>query len=154
MMGLINKAARGAGWVARGWSYSIGLTTLAGSFVRIGRDVSSAVRAGTSKKQQYRVETFQDAVERLALTDKDLAERYSELSGMAFLYGFVTLIALVFFMLTPLSAHPFNNFLMSLGVAWMSGAKWVTTRFRMAQIRSRELFGFWDWFFGRTGGGK
>ncbi len=154
-MGLMTKVGKGAGWVGRSWAYSIGLTSLAGSFARIGRSMSAAVRAGAGvSKKQYRVETFQAAVERLALTDNDLAERFSQLSGISFLYGLVTVIALVFFLLTPLSQHPINNFMMSLGVAWMSGAKFVTTRFRMAQIRSHELFGFGDWFFGRTGGKK
>lgn len=103
------------------------------------------------RNRQYRSERFAEAVERLGLTEAALRKRQDQLSGLAVLYEVIAGLALLFIMAAPFSEHPINHALMSIGVAGVAGAKFLAARFRVAQIRARELFGFKDWLFGRVG---
>ena len=97
--------------------------------------------------RRYRRESFDDAVRRLKLSENDLNARVDHLSALAFLFGLITLIALIFVVVTPLSHSPVNHALMSIGVMVVAGAKLLTTRFRIAQIKNRKFFEFKDWLF-------
>lgn len=103
------------------------------------------------RNRRYRDEDFDEAVDRLGLSKERLRQRHDQLSGLAMLYGTITLIALGFVCAAPLSEHPINHALMSIGVAVVAGSKFLSARFRVAQIRAGQLFGFKEWLFG-TGG--
>ncbi len=148
-MSLLGKVAGGAKKVGRFYVW-----TITGDLNELKENTKSIKdRFSGILHREYRNETFEQAVERLRVTDRDLAERLSHLSGIAFLYGLVAAIAFLFFLATPLSVNPLNHGMMSFGVGFMSGAKFLTTRFRMAQIRARELFGFKEWLLGKKNAG-
>jgi len=99
--------------------------------------------------RKYRNESFDEAVARLRLPRKALEERANQLAAMAFLYGLIAAIALLFLSATPLVGHVWwdrlNHAAMSFGVFFVAVAKCVTTRFRAAQIRQRKFFEFKEW---------
>lgn len=101
--------------------------------------------------RSYRNESFEDAVARKGLTEKDLVERANSIAALGFLYGLITVIAFLFLLATPLSAHPINHALMSVGVSFVAGSKFLASRFRVAQIRARSFFDFKEWLYGRKG---
>lgn len=101
--------------------------------------------------RSYRSETFEDAVARKGLSEKDLAQRADSIAALGFLYGLITLIAILFLLATPLSPSPINHALMSAGVSFVAGSKFLAARFRVAQIRSRSFFDFKEWLWGRKG---
>lgn len=102
--------------------------------------------------RKFRHETFDDAIARLALTDDDLNGRADYLASLAFLFGLIAVLSLMFLLATPWSPSPANHAAMSFGVACLSGSKYLATRFRVAQIRQRQFFEFKDWILRRTGG--
>lgn len=99
---------------------------------------------------KYRTESFEDAVDRLGLTNETLKRRHDQLAGLSIIYGIIVIVALLFLAATPISDHPFNHALMSLGTAILAGTKFLSARFRVSQIRAGDLFGFWQWLFGRV----
>lgn len=99
------------------------------------------------QNRRYRDEDFDEAVARLMLSKERLRQRHDQLVGLAMLYGTITLIALLFVCAAPLSEHPINHVLMSLGVMVVAGSKFLSARFRVAQIRAGQLFGFKEWLF-------
>lgn len=101
--------------------------------------------------RKYRKESFSDAVDRLELTNEILRQRHNQLAGLSIVYGLIIIVALGFLCVTPLSDHPFNHALMSLGTIILAGTKFLAARFRVAQIRAGQLFGFWGWLFGQAG---
>ncbi len=105
-------------------------------------------------RRRYRRESFAEAVDRLGLTNEALRQRHDQLAGLSVVYGLIAVVALGFFAATPLSDHPFSHALMSLGTVVLAGTKLLAARFRVAQIRAGQLFGFWEWLFGRTGAEK
>lgn len=100
--------------------------------------------------RKYRDESFADAVDRLGLSQESLRQRHDQLAGLSIVYGVIVVVALGFFGVTPLSDHPFSHALMSLGTAILAGTKFLAARFRVAQIRAGQLFGFWEWLFGKV----
>ncbi|MDH0342146.1 hypothetical protein [Chromobacterium haemolyticum] len=102
--------------------------------------------------RKYRTETFADAIARKGLSSADLEQRAKTLAAYGFLYGLITLIAIVFLFATPLSPRPINHALMSSGVAIVAGTKVLAIRFRVAQIRARSFFEFKEWLWGKKGG--
>lgn len=102
------------------------------------------------RNREYREESFDDAVERLGLTQERLRQRHDQLFGLSMIYGLIALIAVGFLCVTPLSEHPFNHALMSLSVLIVAGTKFLAARFRVAQLRAGRLFGFKVWLFGQV----
>lgn len=101
------------------------------------------------RNRKYREESFDCAVERLGLTKEQLRQRQDQLFGLSVIYGLIVVIAVVFLCVAPLSAHPVNHALMSLGVIIVAGTKFLAARFRVAQIHSRRLLGFKEWLLGK-----
>lgn len=105
-------------------------------------------RLAALRNFKYREESFDDAVNRLGLTKAELHRRHDQLLGLSAIYGLIVLVAIGFFCIAPYSTHPVNHALMSLGVIIVAGSKFLASRFRVAQIRSRWLFGFKEWLLG------
>jgi len=97
------------------------------------------------KARTYRTETFAEAVSRMKLSDAALAKRAEYLASLAFLYGLIVVVALLFLLVSPWTAHPFNQGLLSIGVIALAMTRFLSARFRVAQIRQRALFGFKEW---------
>lgn len=102
------------------------------------------------RNPKYRNESFDDAVSRLGLTKAELHRRHDQLLGLSAIYGLIVLVAIGFLCLAPYSSHPINHALMSLGVIIVAGSKFLASRFRVAQIRAGQLFGFKEWLLGKT----
>ncbi|MGZ1522175.1 hypothetical protein [Xanthomonas citri] len=101
-------------------------------------DMATGKRAGRS-------ETFAQAVRRSGADDDALQARIKTLGRMAMLYFIVAGVAFLMLLASPWVAKPLSQFLMSLGVFAMCSARGVAARFRMFQIRNRELVGFREW---------
>lgn len=97
------------------------------------------------RNRRYRDEDFDEAVARLGLSKERLRQRHDQLFGLAMLYGTIALIALAFVCAAPFSEYPINHALMSTGVAVVAGSKFLSARFRVAQIRAGQLFGVGEW---------
>lgn len=106
-------------------------------------------RLQAMRNRRYRDEQFDDAVARLGLSDEKLNRRRGQLSGLSVLYGSIVIVALLFLCATPLSDHPINHAVMSIGVMIVAGSKFLAAKFRVAQIDAGRLFGFNEWLFGR-----
>lgn len=102
--------------------------------------------------RRFRHESFDEAVARLGLSDEDLKKRADYLASLGFLFGLISALALLFLAATPLSPSPLNHALMSSGVVFVAGTKYLAIRFRVAQIRKRAFFEFKDWVLRREGG--
>lgn len=128
------------------------LWTVTGSLQERKDDINR-IKDGVNSilNRRYRNETFEEAVERKGLSEKDLAQRADSIAALAFLYGLITLISILFLLATPLSPSPINHALMSAGVSFVAGSKFLAARFRVAQIRSRSFFDFKEWLCGRKG---
>lgn len=105
-------------------------------------------RLAALRNYKYREESFGDAVSRLRLTKEQLHRRHDQLFGLSVIYGLIVIVALGFLCATSYSPHPINHALMSVGVMILAGSKFITARFRVAQIRSGRLFGFKEWLLG------
>lgn len=105
-------------------------------------------RLAALRNFKYRDESFGDAVSRLGLTKEQLHRRHDQLFGLSIVYGLIVIVALGFLCATPYSPHPINHALMSVGVTVLAGSKFITARFRVAQIRYGRLFGFKEWLLG------
>jgi len=97
--------------------------------------------------RKYANETFEEALERHQVTDKHLKQRYDTLAGLSVLYGAIVLVALVSLAASYFSPRPINHALMSLGVVVVASTKFLSARFRVAQIRERKLFSFKSWSY-------
>lgn len=105
-------------------------------------------RLAALRNFKNRKESFGDAVSRLGLTKEQLHHRHDQLFGLSVIYGLIVIVALGFLCATPYSPHPINHALMSVGVTILAGSKFITARFRVAQIRAGHLFGFKEWLLG------
>ena len=97
------------------------------------------------RNRRYREETFDDAVKRLDITKERLHQRHDQLLGLSIIYALICIVVFGFLCATQFSPHPINHALMSIGVMLLAGSKFITARFRVAQIRSGQLFGFKEW---------
>jgi hypothetical protein len=145
--GILARTGRGVKKVARAyvWTITGDLKERKEDFRRIKDGLDRILN------RRYRHESFEDAIARAKVTDSDLAKRADFLSAMAFLYGLVSAISLLFLLATKFSPNPINHALMSTGVALVSGSRYLAVRFRVAQIRARELFSFKEWILGQKG---
>ena len=107
-------------------------------------------RLAELRNAQYLDESFNEAVDRLGLTQAQLHQRHDQLFGLSVIYGLIVMVAFGFLCATTYSPHPINHALMSSGVIIVAGSKFITARFRVAQIRAGRLFGFKEWLFGKT----
>jgi len=113
------------------------------------RENASRVKARLNDllNRKYANETFEDALERNQVTGEQLKRRYDMLVGISVLYGVITLVAIISLIASFYSLHPINHAFMSLGVVIVSGTKFLSTRFRIDQIKARKLFSFKSWFY-------
>lgn len=105
-------------------------------------------------RSDRRRETFEQAMQRLGLTEEDLAARRASLERMAWIYGVVAAIAFVFLVCSPWVEHALSQFLLSLGLFVLMGIRSATARFRVSQIRTRRLMGFVEWVKGEASDGR
>ena len=87
-------------------------------------------------------ETFEQACERLGVTDADVARRASELHRSVLLYRIVAVIALAVFCLMPWVSHPINHAVMCTLVLTMALVKLSVVRWRQGQCEHRTLMGY------------
>lgn len=86
-----------------------------------------------------RTETFEQACERLGLSDRDVIRRASELRSAAVLYWGVAAIAFAIFCATPFVDNPLSHGLASFMVMCVALAKASVLRWRQAQCEHRSL---------------
>ncbi|ARU31737.1 hypothetical protein CAP31_08620 [Sulfuriferula sp. AH1] len=148
---LIKQSAVGLG---KGWAWSLGLTSLKNEGVRIASNVSDLgayVHRKLTEQPTCRHESFNDAVDRLGLTEEDLIRQAKIFNSRAANWFLSAAIGLLWMAFLPTSNSPFSHFLLCFGIILMSSAKAVTWRFRFCQIREEQLFGFGEWLRGEAG---
>ncbi|MGH8077274.1 MAG: hypothetical protein ACREPE_08125 [Lysobacter sp.] len=102
-------------------------------------------------------ETFDQAVERLGVSEEDLVNRAAQLASSAMLYLIVAIISLLVFCLMPWAAHPISHAVMSGLVLVMALAKLSVVRWRQGQIQQRSLMdyvAFWRHWWARNSDGR
>lgn len=146
--GLARRAVVGAG---KAWSYSLGFTSLARELGRIGGNVATASiwvrRKLADGPQNYRTETFLEAVERLGLSEAHLVRQARAFNLWAHSWFCALLLSTAWLAGAALSNAPLLHGLLCLGVMMMTFSKAITWRFRACQIRDAELYSFFPWFF-------
>lgn len=144
-------ARRAAVGLVTGWSYSVGLTGALLAVIRLVKRVWNALRFVRSRladgPENYRRETFSEAISRLDLNETDLARQAKLLRRCAVWNFIATLAATISLAYSPfMPQHQFNAFLMSLGAVFVFGSKWLTFHYRYCQLRDRNLdYGFGNW---------
>jgi hypothetical protein len=145
--GIARRAVVGVG---KAWSYSIGLTSLARELGRIGGNVA-AVGGYVRRKladgpQNYRHESFHDAVERMGLDEVHLLRRARLFRAYA-IWNFVAMmVATVWLAYVPFTDRPTNAFFVTLGLIVATCSQWLTWHYRFCQIRDHDLDrGFSAW---------
>lgn len=150
--GLLRRARGAVGFVGRAYVRL--------QFGDMKRFVEEQKRFGGWVKQQVfarregRQETFDEAVSRLGLGPEDLQARLSDLVRISWVYGAISAIAFAALLLAPFVKHAASQFLVSLALLVLMGARCVVTRFRIAQIRQRRLMGFFEWIRGEGAHGR
>lgn len=89
-------------------------------------------------KKVDKTETFEGAVYRLNLTDKDIQERHKRLETESWVFAIFS-IALFLYALYLLYSGSLLGTFIALAVSGMFGIKWLTCRFWMFQINERRL---------------
>jgi hypothetical protein len=144
-------ARRAVVGVAKAWSYSIGLTSLARELGRIGGNLATVGgwvrRKLADGPQNYRHESFAEAVERLGLDEAHLIQQGRAFKQRAIWFFIATLAAAGALAYAPFTDHPVNAFFMALGALALTGARWLQWHFRYCQIRDAELYSFGPWFW-------
>lgn len=90
-------------------------------------------------------ESFEEAVDRLNLSDVDLQDKEKEFQFFAALAFMGFMLGFAFLTLFPLVTHQVSHILMSSGVMLIGVTSWLRWRFRAEQVRNREFFGFGSW---------
>ena len=141
--GIARRAIVGLG---KAWSYSLGLTSLSRELGRIGGNVAAAGgyvrRKLKDGPQNYRHETFKDAVNRLGLDDAHLMRQARAFNLRAFSWLAAMLLATAWLAGVAWSDAPVTHAILCLGAIFMTFSKAITARFRYAQIRDQELYAF------------
>jgi hypothetical protein len=140
---------RGAVSVAKGWLYSVGLTSLAESGKRIGGRIGGLgnyVWHEITGKKQYRNETFQEAVQRQGLSTEDLIRRAHLFQRQSFLWLALAMssagLQLYYSFhggLTPTAV------LLSCAFELMAIAKTIAYRFNVCRVRDEAFYDFLPW---------
>lgn len=140
---------RGAGGLGKAWAYSLGFTGLYNTGKRIAGNLSDAGahvrRKLNDSPENYRHETFEEAVERLGLDEAHLVRQARDFNIRAFSWLTSMVLATLWMMWAPWSDSPVSHFILCLGLMIMSFSKFISWRFRACQIRDRELFSFGPW---------
>lgn len=146
---------RAAGSVGRAWAYSLGITSLFQTGKRLlGKGVNLAgfvQRKLNDSPENYRNETFEEAVDRLSLDEAHLVRQARSFNIRAMSWMAALLLATLWLAWLPQSNAPFQHVVLCAGIMFMTAAKSLTWRFRYCQIRDQALYGFgpWFWSFGR-----
>lgn len=144
--GIARRAAVGT---VKAWSYSIGLTSLAGTASRIGGNALTLARfvRRTLKDgpQNYRHETFEEAVERLGLSDAQLIRRARLFSRYSMSWFAGLMLAALWMAGAAWSDAPIQHVLLCFATMFLTSSKVFTYRFRYCQIRDQELYAFGPW---------
>ncbi len=147
----IKKAAMTGLAYASGWrlaqqvgSSAIEIGHAAG---RVGYLVKSAVF-----RAKPRIETFDEAVARLGLSDADIAARFSEFRQRAAWWFLGASIALCLLILAPIMSpnNLSSHIMLALGAMVWTSSRALVWQFRAGQARLRELIGFWQWVAGEA----
>lgn len=143
-------ARRAVVGVAKAWSYSLGITSLAHELGRIGGNVAAAGgwvrRKLADGSENYRHETFQEAVDRLGLDEAHLVRQGRAFNVRAHSWMAALLLATAWLAGAAWSDAPLLHVILCLGVMILAFSKAITWRFRACQIRDAELYGFGPWF--------
>lgn len=136
--------------LAKAWSYSLGITSLARTGQRIGGNLGAlgkhVHRKLTDSPANYRHESFEEAVDRLGLDEAHLVRQARAFNVRAISWLAALALATGWLAYLPWSNSPFLHFVLCLGLMFMAFAKSFTWRFRYAQIRDQELYSFGPWF--------
>lgn len=137
--------------LAKAWAYSLGFTGLYRDGRRIGGNLSALANHVRRKlkdgPQNYRHETFREAVERLGLDEEHLIRQARAFNLRAHSWFAALMLSTAWLAAIPLSDAPWSHALVCVGAMSMTFAKAITNRFRFAQIRDAELYSFGPWFF-------
>lgn len=145
--GIVRRAAVGVG---KAWAYSLGLTSLYGTGKRISGNLAAGAahvrRQLNDSPANYRHETFEQAVERLGLDEAHLIRRARIFKRWASWCFVATMVATAWLAYAPFTDRPFNAFLLTVGIIFMTGSQWLKWHFRFCQIRDQSLeLGFVQW---------
>lgn len=141
---------RAAGGTAKAWAFSLGFTELYRTFKRIGGNLSAANahvrRQLNDKPENHRLETFEQAVDRLGLTEEHLIKQAKAFNTRSLSWLASMVMASAWLAYLALSGTlTLQAFILWLGLMFMTGAKSITWRFRYSQICHQELFSFGSW---------
>jgi len=143
-------ARRAVVGVAKAWSYSVGITSLVRELGRIGGNVAAAGgwirRKLADGPENYRHETFQEAVDRLGLDEAHLVRQWRAFNLRAHSWMAALLLATAWLAGAAWSDAPLAHGVLCLGVMFLAFSKAITWRFRACQIRDAELYSFVPWF--------
>lgn len=112
------------------------------SVTDVANDVRNLVE--DPDKRQYRVETFEEAVSRLELSEKDLKQKYR---GLQIIYVTALIAGWVFIAVVLgafLGGQPFWALSAIPGLLFFFPAG-IRSRFRAEQVKQRKLFSFGDY---------
>lgn len=141
--------------VSKAWLYSTGFSSLGRTLGQIGGNVASGFGYVRRKLQDgpnnYRSETFEDAVDRLGLDEARLVRQARAFNVRAFSWLGAALLAVLWLVGVEWSDAPLSHGLLCLGAVFMALCKAITARFRACQIRDREMFSFGPWFWSLGG---
>lgn len=145
--GIARRAAVGVG---RLWAYSLGITSL----VRTGHRIWGRLDTGADYvrrkladgPQNYRRESFNEAVERLGLDEADLERRACLYRSYAIWNFLAMMVATGWLAYVPFTDHFVNALLLTLCLIAAIGSQWLMWHYRYCQLRDRDLetgFGAW-----------
>lgn len=146
--GIVRRAARGT---AKAWAFSIGLTGLISTGKRIYGNLS-AVGAHVRRQlndsaADYRVESFDDAVNRLGIDEAHLIKQAKAFNtrSLSWLASMVMASACLAYLALS-GTLTLQAFILWLGFMFMASTMTITWRFRFCQIRDQSLEqGFVQW---------
>lgn len=146
--GIARRMAVGTG---KAWAFSLGFSGLAEELRRLAGGVTAAGRYVRAKladgPQNYRRETFAEAVERLGLDEAHLLRQGRAFERRAIAWWMAFVLATCWMVLyLPFAERPGLFFLGCIGVVAMTFGNFLRWRFRYCQVRDRELYSFWPWF--------
>lgn len=145
--GIVRRAAVGT---AKAWAYSLGFTSLYRTTRRIGGNLSAVGehvrRQLKDSPANHRHETFEQAIARLSLDEAQLIRRARIFKRWASWCFLATMLATAWLAYVPFTERPFNAFLLTVGVIFVTGSQWLKWHFRFCQIRDQSLEqGFVQW---------
>lgn len=141
---------RAAGGTAKAWAYSLGLTGLYRTGKRIGGNLSAVGahvrRQLNDSSANYRHESFNEACVRLGLDEVHLIRRARIFKHRATWYFVATMVATAWLAYVPFTDRPLSAFLLTIGVIFVTGSKWLKWHFNFCKIRDQSLEqGFVQW---------